>query len=118
MVKIIRRFFSSIRALLKLRPRSSTRIFAFNDGLIWRSIDPLTVIHALEVHPTFLAEKHLKPASEGNREALEIVAGAVSEVFGVSPYQDGKGLTISERYQLLCTFYIYCHAVKKNINPG
>lgn len=101
------------------RPRSSTRIFAYYDGSRWRSIDPIQVIHALETHPTFNAERHLPDANQGQREAIEIIAAAVTDVFGVPPYDDaGRGLTIAERKGLLDTFYLYCQTVKKNIGPG
>ncbi|MBX3422210.1 MAG: hypothetical protein KF752_11705 [Pirellulaceae bacterium] len=100
------------------RVRSSPRIFAYFDGQRWRSIDPIEVIHALETHPKYLPAKHLQQAKNGNREAIEIIAGAVSDIFGVQPYADGRGLTIAERKSLLDTFYLYCQAVKKNIKPG
>jgi len=119
--------FSSLSSFFRLlffrlsqafRPRSSSRIFAYFDGQRWRSIDPIHVIYSLENHPEFVAEKHLKQANEGDRQAIEIIAVAVCDVFDVKPYENGSGLTIAERKSLLDTFYLYCEAVKKNIVPG
>lgn len=76
------------------------------------------MIYSLENHSEFLAEKHLRKANEGDRQAIEVIAHAVCDVFGVKPYSDGSGLTIAERKNLLDTFYLYCEAVKKNIQPG
>jgi hypothetical protein len=97
------------------RIKSDSRIFAYFDGQKWQSIDPIHVILALENHPVFSAEKHLQDASQGDFEAVEIIANAVCDVFNVSPYYNGSGLTIAERKALLDTFYLYCEAVKKNI---
>lgn len=100
------------------RPRSSTRIFAYFDGQRWRSIDPIQVVQSLEVHPKYIPEKHLDAANNGDLSALEIIADAVCDVFGVKAYDDGEGLTVAERKGLLDAFYLYCHAVKKNTQPG
>jgi hypothetical protein len=104
-----------ILRISKRRAKSSTRIFAYFDGQKWRSIDPIQVIYALENHSKFSAEKHLADAQKGDRQAVEIIADAVCDIFDVRPYEDGKGLTIAERKGLLDSFYLYCQAVKKNI---
>lgn len=109
---VFRLFF--FRLSQAFRPRSSPRIFVYFDGAKWRSIDPIQVIYALENHASFSAEKHFKAASEGNRQAIEVIASAVCDAFDVRPYSDGVGLTIAERKALLDTFYLYCEAVKKN----
>jgi hypothetical protein len=116
MLSALRSFLSNLwfRITSRNRSRSSNRIFAYFDGQAWRSIDPISVIYALENHPEFSAEKHLKAAHEGNRQAIETIANTVCDVFGVQPYCDGIGLTIAERKALLDTFCLYCEAVKKN----
>lgn len=111
MFRLIKRLLFQIS---QRRAKSSTRIFAYFDGQKWRSIDPIQVIYALENHPKFSAEKHLEDAQKGDRQAVEIIADTVCDVFGVKPYEDGQGLTIAERKGLLDTFYLYCQAVKKN----
>lgn len=100
------------------RPRSSARIFVYFDGQRWRSIDPIAALYALETHPKYSPEKHLEEAAKGDRQAIETIADAVCDVFGVKPFDGGQGLTIAERKGLLDVFYLYLDVVKKNIEPG
>lgn len=97
------------------RPKSSKRIFAFHDGIRWRTADPIELLHKIDTHPKYLASKHPALVCEGNREAIEITASAVCDIFAVQPYLDGKGLTVGERIALLDAFDAYCVWVKKNI---
>ncbi len=117
MAKILRALFFWLASWF--RPRSSQRIFSYFDGQKYRTIDPVYVLNALAVHPKYAPERHYEAAvKECKIEAMEIVAGAVCDVFHVQPYVDGKGLTIAERLSLLATFYLYCETVKKNIRPS
>lgn len=104
------------------RRKSSKRIFAFHDGCRWRSVDPIEILHGLDSHPKYLASKHAVMVASGDREAIEITAQAVCDVFNVEPYLDAggrvRGLTIGERLALLSAFNAYCAWVKKNIELG
>ncbi|MFO0940068.1 MAG: hypothetical protein U0930_04810 [Pirellulales bacterium] len=99
----------------KFRPGSNARIFSFWDGTKYRTIDPVKVLAALSSHPVYVPDRHyLAAVKDCDMKAMEIVASAVSDVFEVQAYNDGKGLTVAERLSLLSTFYLYCEAVKKN----
>lgn len=90
-------------------------LFRFHDGKRVRRADPLAVAIALHSHPTYL-RRHLDEAIAGDKEALQIVAQAATDVFGVQPLSsDGRrGLTLNERLDLMLGFDAYLYAVKKN----
>lgn len=92
------------------------KIFRFHDGRRVRCADPIEVAIGLAEHPTFMPD-HLEDARWGNEDALEKVATAACDVFGVSPLStDGKsGLTVGERLELMLAFDLYLLALKKNI---
>lgn len=112
---MIKRFIFTIRRWF--RRKSSPRLFVYFDGRRWRSIDPLEAVYALDSHPLYADRKHFVATFEGEREAIEVAAKAVCDVFGVKPYDDKtkSGITIAERIGLLHSFAAYLSDVKKNI---
>lgn len=101
---------SIIREWLWRRHRA---IFRYRDGRKIRSIDPIAVALALHAHPRFLPT-HLAEAAGGDAEAMETVAQAACDVFGVAPFNGQSGLTIAELIELMLAFDVYCLALKKN----
>jgi hypothetical protein len=87
-------------------------LFRFHDGKRLRRADPLAIAIALHSHPTYLP-RHLKDAVDGDKDALQIVAQAATDVFQVQPLQTG-GLTLQERFELMLGFDLYIRKLKKN----
>lgn len=104
-----------LRWLANRRWNKRRLIFRFNNGCRKCSADPLLVAMSLHAHPDYLP-RHLYDAADGDREAVETVAQAACDVFGVAPLApDGKsGLTITERVELMQAFDLYMDALKKN----
>jgi hypothetical protein len=105
-----------IRLIAQYLWRRRRNIFRYNDGRRVRSADPIAVAIALHEHKTFLP-RHLGEATDGDPEAMIIVARAACDVFGVTPLAaNGKtGLTAAECLELMQAFDAYLFALKKNI---
>ena len=90
-------------------------IFRFHDGKRIRRADPLAAAIALHAHPKYLP-RHLGQARDGDKEAIQIVADAATDIFGLQPLSaDGRqGLTINERLEIMLGFNAYLRALKKN----
>ena len=99
----------------RLRDRKRL-IYRFHDGANRRCADPLLVSNRLFEHPSYVRERHLTAATQGDTEAQNIVAQAACDAFDVQPLSsNGKyGLTIKERIQLMIGFDAYIEHVKKN----
>ncbi len=102
------------------RQAKQRQIFRFWDGQQIRGFDPMTAIRGFDDHPTFDASVHpalaMCPDPKLAGEAAAICAQAVSDVFGVKPY-DGlteTGMLEGERLALLASFGRYISALKKN----
>jgi hypothetical protein len=102
----------------------SRLIFQFFDGRTSRRVDPLAVYFLLRTDPELILETHCtllenEPSDEspllraGCEEAWQIAGRAVGRAFGLPE----ERLTIWERRQLLFSFLIYLHTIKKNISP-
>lgn len=91
-------------------------LFRFHDGKRIRRVDPLAAAIALHAHPTYLP-RHLGEAVDGDKDALQIVAQAASDVLGIAPLVIGGngGLTLQERLEIMLAFDAYLGALKKNI---
>ena len=57
--------------------RSNRGLFRFHDGARLRSVDPIEVLIALEVHPQFRFDLHPLRAANGESEAFGVIADAV-----------------------------------------
>lgn len=90
------------------------RIFRFSDGHRITAVDPIEIAIGLSEHKTYLPE-YLKGAVDGDKESQRIVAQAACDVFGVLPFDNGQGLTVAERIELMVLFDLYLLTVKKNI---
>lgn len=90
-------------------------LFRFHDGKRIRRADPLSAAIALHSHPKYLP-RHLVEARNGDKEAMQIVADAATDIFGLQPLSpDGKrGLTLNERFEIMLGFNAYLRALKKN----
>jgi hypothetical protein len=104
------------RMIAQMLWRRRRNIFRFNDGRRVRSADPIAVAIALHEHKEYLPH-HLGEATDGNPEAMMIVARAACDVLGVHPLAaNGKsGLTAAELLELMQAFDGYLFALKKNI---
>jgi len=104
----------------KRRIANARGMFVFHDGKAYRSVDPIATWMKLEAHPKFILERHYKLSTENDTEALELLADAVREAFGVPAYTTPTkpGLAVHECRELLTAFLQYCDALKKNTNPG
>lgn len=92
----------------------SRKIFRFNDGRRVRAVDPVAAALALKEHPTYL-RKHLFDSMRGDVDAQRIVAQAACDVFDVKPLDaNGRGLSMTERIELVMGFDLYLSALKKN----
>ena len=91
------------------------RIFYFLEGNKRRAADPIVVSVAIKRHPKYLPET-LLDAIEGDEEAIGIVAEVACYAFGVAPLSDNgkRGMTVSERVELVAAFQAYMLTVKKN----
>lgn len=94
-------------------PRRHRAIFHYYDGVRQRQIDPYV---ALKGFFRDIDENDLRGADEGDMESIEKVVGRAREVFGIDAFEDGKGLTVSETFQVLARFLEYVETVKKNTN--
>lgn len=109
-------------------PVRERQIFFYWDGTHQRAIDPMVAYRGLMTHDKFNAQVHPDLAAEGDLESLQIIVGAVRDVFGVSPFRSSfqnklgdtlpsDGLTESETADIMRQFLDYCGNVKKNGNP-
>lgn len=94
-------------------------IFYFRDGRRRRAADPIEVSIALKSHPKYTPDD-LLDAIDGDEEAIEKVASACCDAFHVEPLSfDGKrGLTVTERVELVAAFNSWMLLVKKNIKSS
>lgn len=97
------------------RQQSQRAIFKFFDGQRMRSMDPLDIHVALELHESF-AWHDGALVEAGDAQSIRTWADAVCDVFGVEPYDHatGKGLTGSERLAILEQYMEFCDQLKKN----
>jgi hypothetical protein len=100
-------------------PRSTQGFFRFHNGEKVISVDPIAVLNSLDAHKTFRSDLHPGQALLGNREALNIVASAVREAFGVPEFNEAKqpGLSVLECLELLSAFWSWCDVQKKSTEP-
>lgn len=97
--------------------RRRAGMFRFYDGKHIRAVDPIAVLMALEAHPSFRLDLDpVRAIRDGDLEATQRLAEAVSEAFDVPPFSDPAkpGLTVQERVELLCVFLDYLDLQKKS----
>lgn len=92
--------------------------FRFWHGSGWKSLDPMGVYRALISHATFDWASHPKLVDKGDNEATNLTLATIREVFGVVPFDERRdvGLTEAETLNLLVTFSLYLHGLKKSGN--
>lgn len=103
-----------------IRQTPSRGLFRFSDGVRIREVDPISVILALEAHPTFRMDLDPRRALEdGDSQAMATMADAVRSAFGVPEFtRPGRpGLTVYECVELLAVFSLYVDSQKKSTNP-
>lgn len=103
----------------KLRP-INRGLFRFSDGVRVREVDPISVVLALESHPTFRIDLDPRRALEdGDSVAMATMADAVRTAFGVPEFTapNRPGLTVYECVELLAVFSLYVDSQKKSTNP-
>lgn len=113
-------FLWSLFAIRILGCLGSRRIYRYFDGRRWRCIDPMLAARNLHSHPEYRPDVHPKLADAGDADALEVMLGAVRDVFGIPPF-DGRtcrGLTEAETLGLLVDFTDWLATVKKNTSPS
>jgi ATP/ADP translocase len=105
--------FGRIRNWLRNRERRKA-LFSFYDGTRQRAIDPIKASIAMEMHPTFNAERHVKAYDHGDNEAALIICQMVRDVFDVKEWNEKSGLTMIETIAIYQQWIDYCEALKKS----
>jgi hypothetical protein len=112
-------FWKRFTARRRQRQRA---IFRYWDGQRERAIDPAVAYRGLQTHPKYDPRKHPALAEAGDLESLDIMLGAIREVFGLSPLvQDEqgreRGLTDRETLDLVLEFNDFLLGLKKSTSP-
>lgn len=98
--------------ILRYFATKQCKIFWFRDGSKVCYVDTLKTFSALLAHPTY-TKARLAEALNGSLESALIVAQAANDVFGVQSFDGNadKGLTVSERIELLAAFELFVSCI-------
>lgn len=105
--------------LIAARRAKARKIFRYHNGQRWCLGDPVEILRAVDLHPTWIPKADIPLMAHNNRlgfEAANRGIQALREIFQICRADDG-GLTEDETWAVWVQFCNFLAELKKKSNP-